>query len=380
MKTPLDIKKAPWTAIWETTQACDIACLDYGDCIQPGPDPLELTTQEAEQLVREVAGLQPRIFLMTGADPLKRADLEHLVGYAVFRGLRPVLALRATPLLTRDAISRLKAAGLSRITLTLNGSHAELHDLLCGIHGSFERTIQATQWAETAGLPFQITTNLCERNRHDLEKLAALVRPFRPAQWNVTFPVPARPAQMEEMPSPGQFEEAFACLYQLAQSVPFKVKTTEAPHYRRFVLQQQAEARAKDPDGARHFEEGIPGVLRVNEERATIFISHTGEVYPCASLPIVGGNIRIRKLAEIYRGAHIFRTLHDVGKLRGKCALCGFKQVCGGSRSRALAILGDALAEDPACIYRPPEPVRVRNVAPRTLPPVKRAVEPQGEA
>src|SRR5438445_12913500 len=89
MKTPFDIQKAPWTAIWETTQACDIACLDYGDCIQPDPDPLELTTQEAEQLVREVAGLQPRIFLMTGADPLKRADLEHLVRYAVTRGVRP---------------------------------------------------------------------------------------------------------------------------------------------------------------------------------------------------------------------------------------------------------------------------------------------------
>jgi radical SAM protein with 4Fe4S-binding SPASM domain len=378
MKTPLDLKKVPWTAIWETTQACDIACLDYGDCIQPDPDPLELTTQEGEQLVREVAVLEPRIFLMTGADPLKRADLEHLVRYAALHGLRPVLALRATPLLTRNAIARLKTAGLARITLTLNGSHAELHDLLCGVHGSFERTIQATQWAEAVGLPFQITTNFCERNLHDLEKLAALIRPFRPAQWNVTFPVPVRPAQMEEMPSPGQFEEAFARLYKLAQSVPFKVRTTEAPHYRRFVLQQQAGQRAKGADRARHFEEGIPGVLRVNEERATVFISHTGEVYPCALLPIAGGNIRIKKLAEIYRGADIFRTLHDSGKLRGKCSLCSFKQVCGGSRSRALAILGDVLAEDPACIYHPPEPARVRNAAPRTLPPVKIAVDPQG--
>ena len=51
MKTPFDIKKAPWTAIWETTQACDIACLDYDDCIQPDPDPLELTTQEAADML-----------------------------------------------------------------------------------------------------------------------------------------------------------------------------------------------------------------------------------------------------------------------------------------------------------------------------------------
>src|SRR3954447_7984371 len=116
---------------------------------------------------------------------------------------------------------------------------------------------------------------------------------------------------MEEMPSAGQFEEAFARLYSLAQTFPFKIKTTEAPHYRRFVQQQQAEARAKGPDGTAQFKEGIPGVLPIQEERATAFISHTGEVYPCAALPVMGGNVRIQKLRDIYRGSHVFQTLHD---------------------------------------------------------------------
>jgi radical SAM protein with 4Fe4S-binding SPASM domain len=374
MKIEFDIKKAPWTVIWETTQACDVAGLDYGDRIQPGPDPLELTTQEAEQLMREAAELQPRTFLFTGADPLKRRDIEHLVRYAVLRGLHPGLALRATPLLTRDAIFRLRQAGLSRLSLTLNGSSAEMHDVLCGVRGSYERTIHATQWAEQARLPFQITTHVCERNLQDLETLGALIRPFRPVQWNVMFPVPACPEQMEEMPSAGQFEEAFARLYSLAQTFPFKIKTTEAPHYRRFVLQQQAEARTKGPAQSG---EGIPGVLPVQEERATVFISHTGEVYPCVALPIVGGNIRIQKLSDIYRGAPVFQTLHDTGKLKGKCSLCAFKQVCGGSRARAFAMLGDMLMEDPACIYRPLQAVAVTTGAPARLPPVKIAVEPE---
>jgi AdoMet-dependent heme synthase len=378
MKIGFNPKNTPWAVIWETTQACDIACPDYGDCIQTGPDPLELTTQEAEQLLREAAELQPRLFLFTGADPLKRADIEHLVRYAALRGLHPAMAVRATPLLTREAIFRLRHAGLSRLSVTLNGSSAEMHDVLCGVRGSYDRTMQATQWAEQARLPFQITTQLCERNLPDLEKLGALIRPFRPVQWNVVFPVPSRPAQMEEMLSPGQFEEAFARLYKLAQTVPFKIKTTEAPHYRRFVLQQQAEARAKSPAGTAQFGEGIPGVLPVQEERATIFISHTGEVCPCAALPIAGGNVRIQKLGDIYRGAEIFQALHDTEKLTGKCSLCAFKQVCGGSRARAFAILGDALMEDPACIYRPLQAAPVALGAPAKLPPVKIAVEPEG--
>lgn len=369
-----DVKTAPWIAIWETTQACDIACEDQCDCL-PEADPLELTTNEAEELIRELAELKPHIFVLTGADPLKRADIDHLVHYAAARGLHPILALQATPLLTRKAISRLKEAGLSRLSLTLNGSNPELHDLSCGIHGSYERTIQATQWAEEFRLPFQITTYVTQRNLHDLEKLAGLLKPFRIAQWNVVFPVPARHAQIEDMPSPGEFEEAFARLYKVAQKVPFKIKTTEAPHYRRFVLQQQAEARANGPFAPPQFEEGVPGVLRVNEESATIFISHTGEVYPCASLPIAGGNVRIQKLGEIYRGSQIFQSLHDVESLKGKCSLCNFKQICGGSRARAFAILGDALMEDPSCIYRPLEGVREQKATSKTLPPVHIALE-----
>jgi len=375
MRLDFNIKNAPWTAIWETTQACDIACLDYSDCIQAEPDPLELTTQEAEQLVREIADLQPRIFLLTGADPLKRRDLEHLVRYAAQRGLRPALAVRATPLLTRAVVFKLKEAGLARLSVTLNGSTAELHDLICGVRGSFERTIQATQWAEQAKLPFQITTHLCERNLRDLESLAALIRPFRPAQWNVVFPVPSRPGEIEELPSAEQFEEAFARIYALAQSVPFKVKTTEAPHYRRFVLQQQAEARAA---ATPQFETGIPGVFPVNEERAAIFVSHTGEVYPCATLPVAGVNVRIQKLRDIYRGAKVFQSLHDVEKLKGKCSQCAFKGVCGGSRGRAFAILGDALMEDPACIYQPLQPTRVSKDSPKVMPPVQIAVKSEG--
>ena len=375
MKTIIDTKKTPWIAIWETTQACDIACLDYGDWFPSEPSPLELTTQEGEQLLREVSELQPRIFVFAGADPLKRHDIYQLVRYAADRGLHPILNVRATPRLTRDAIFDLKKAGLSRLSFTFDGSTAELHDLIAGVYGSFERTIEATQWAEDARLPFQITTQVGERNIHDLENLGALLKPFRIAQWNVVFPVPARPGQLEELPSAGQFEEAFALLYKIAQQIPFKIKTTEAPHYRRYVLQQQAQARAEGPGHLPQFEEGIPGILPVNEERATMFIAHTGEVYPCASLPIVAGNVRRQKLGEIYRGSKVLDSLHDVGNLKGKCSTCGFKQVCGGSRARALAVNKDVFMEDPACIYHPPQPTRVRTGAPEKLPPVKIAVD-----
>jgi radical SAM protein with 4Fe4S-binding SPASM domain len=368
MKTNFDVNKSPLIAIWETTQACDIACLDYGDWIQPEPDPLELSTQEAEQVIDEVADMRPPIFVLTGADPLKRDDIYHLVSYASARHLHPVLVLPATPLLTRDAIAALRHAGMSRMVLTLDGSNAELHDLACGVHGSFARTMDAIQWAAQWSIPYQIATHVCEINLHDLENLATLLKTMRISQWSVVFPVPTSVAQLEETPSARQFEQAFVRLYALAQKVPFKIKTSEAPHYRRYVLQQQARDRAAGLIRPAQFEEGIPGIFPVLEDRATMFISHTGDVYPSASLTVSGGNVRVQKLADIYGSSQVFTLLRDPGNLTGKCGECGFKQICGGSRARAYTMNANMFREDPACIYRPLAPTTVRNNVPQILP------------
>jgi radical SAM protein with 4Fe4S-binding SPASM domain len=373
MKSNFAVNETPLIIIWETTQACDVACLDYGDWIQSEPDPLELSTQEAEQLIDEVAAMRPPILVLTGADPLKRSDICHLVRYASQRHLHPILALPATPLLDRDAIASLKHAGLSRLALSLDGSSAELHDLICGVYGSFARTMDAIQWADQWRLPYQITTRFCQSNLHDLEHMASLLKTLRVSRWSVAFPVPASAAQLEETPSPGQFEEAFARIYALAQKLPFKIKTSEAPHYRRYVIQQQA--RAAGATEAPLFAEGIPGILPVNEERGTLFISHTGEVYPCPALPVTGGNVRVQKLADIYRSSQVFNLLRDAGNLTGKCGDCVFKQVCGGSRARAYAMNADMFREDPACIYRPLAPVAVRRDFPGTLPEESAAIE-----
>jgi radical SAM protein with 4Fe4S-binding SPASM domain len=367
MKTNFDVNKSPLIAIWETTQACDIACLDYGDWIQPEPDPLELSTQEAEQVIDEVADMRPPIFVLTGADPLKRDDIYHLVSCASARHLHPVLALPATPLLTGDAIAALRHAGMSRMVLSLDGSNEELHDLACGVRGSFARTMEAIQWAAQWSIPYQIATHVCESNLHDLENLATLLKTMRLSQWSVVFPVPTSIAQLEEIPSARQFEQAFVRLYALAQTVPFKIKTSEAPHYRRYVLQQQARDRAAGLMKPAQFEEGIPGIFPVLADRATVFISHTGEVYPSASLTVSGGNVRVQKLADIYRSSQVFTLLRDPGNLTGKCGECGFKQICGGSRARAYTMNADMFREDPACIYRPLAPAAVRNNVPRTL-------------
>ena len=75
-----------------------------------------------KQLIDEMAELCPPIFVLTGADPLKRIDIYELIRYASLRQLHPFLEQPATPLLTPDAIAELKHARLSRLILTLDAA------------------------------------------------------------------------------------------------------------------------------------------------------------------------------------------------------------------------------------------------------------------
>jgi AdoMet-dependent heme synthase len=138
----------------------------------------------------------------------------------------------------------------------------------------------------------------------------------------------------------------FAKIYRLAQDVPFKVKTTEAQHYRRYLLQHRPrEIRGEMPAN------GMPGILPINEGKGIMFISQTGEAQPSGFLPVSAGNVRNASVRDIYRKSELFQQLRDADNLQGKCGQCEYREICGGSRARAYALSGDAFAEDPSCAY-----------------------------
>jgi AdoMet-dependent heme synthase len=348
MKNNFDLDQTPLVVIWEVTRACDLACFHCRASAQPGRNPLELSTIEGKKLIDDIAQLDPPIFIFTGGDPLKRPDIYELVEYAASKCLHPAMTPSATPLLNWDSLMHLKQAGLRRLALSLDGPTPEMHDSFRGVTGSFARTLKAMYWANSIGLPVQINTTVSRRNINELENILTVVGDFRIVMWSLFFMVPTGRAEATDLPSAAEFERAFAEIYRLAQNVPFKVKTTEAQHYRRYLLQQR---RRKNP--AESPDQGVPGILPVNEGKGFMFISHTGEVQPSGFLPMSAGNVRHASVTDIYRDSELFRRLRDTDNLQGKCGDCEFRELCGGSRARAYALNGNAFAEDPSCIYVP---------------------------
>src|SRR5947209_1482955 len=347
MKNNFDLNQAPLVVISEVTRACDLACFHCRASAQPLRNPLELSTAEGKRLIADIAQLNPPIFIFTGGDPLKRPDIYELVEYAASLDMHPAMTPSATPLLTRDSLLSLKQAGLKRLALSLDGPNAELHDSFRGVSGSFARTLDAMSWANSIGLPVQINTTVSKRNISELEEIFSVVRKFRMVMWSLFFMVPTGRGQSADVASAEEVEGAFVRIYRMAQQAPFKVKTTEAQHYRRYMLQQRKLNPNESPD------QGVPGILPVNEGKGFMFISHTGEVQPSGFLPLVAGNVRNTSVTEIYRNAPLFRELRETKNLKGKCGDCEYHNICGGSRARAYAMSGDAFAPDPSCAYLP---------------------------
>lgn len=373
----LNYDEAPFLAIWEVTQSCDLACKHCRAAAQPIAHPDELSNSEGKALIDQIAEMKVPIFVFTGGDPLKRKDVFELVQYAAEKGVKVALTPSATPLLTREAIFKLKEAGLVRLGISLDGSTAEIHDAFRGLPGAWARTIQAIEWANEAGIPIQVHTTISRHNAKDLDSLCALFEKLAIVMWNVFFLVPVGRGQVADLLSGDEFEQVFGKIYELSQRVSFQIKTTEAMHYRRYLLQHNLEERKiahgmKGPGhgdtatrpAAQGYEPGAPTAdartrtsswttRRVNDGKGFLFVSHVGNVYPSGFLPIHAGNVRQTPLSTIYREAPIFKALRDTGRLEGKCGACEYKEICGGSRARAYALTGDPLAQEPCCTYEP---------------------------
>jgi len=149
----VDFNERPFIAIWEVTQACDLACVHCRASAQPDRHPMELSREEGKHLIDQIAALKVPVFVLTGGDPIKRPDLFELIDYARSVKVRVSLTPSATPLLTREVIVRLKTAGLARLAVSIDGASAETHDAFRGMSGSFARTLDAVRWANEIGLP-----------------------------------------------------------------------------------------------------------------------------------------------------------------------------------------------------------------------------------
>ncbi|MDT8341847.1 MAG: TIGR04053 family radical SAM/SPASM domain-containing protein [Longimicrobiales bacterium] len=358
-----DFDQAPFLVIWETTQACDLACKHCRAEAQPDRHPDELSTEEAKRMLDDIRRFGPIIFVFSGGDALKRPDIVELTEYGAGLGLRMAITPATTPLCTREKLEALKAAGMSRLAVSLDGPDAAVHDEFRQVEGSFAHGLRILRTAREVGMSTQVNTVVARHNVDDFRVMADLLTDLGIVFWEVFFLVPMGRARPEDVAGSEAFEKVFHDLYDLAKTVPFDIKATAAPQYARIVLQRKkAEMRqgrrgeASDilTDGAAHsLKDGIGRARGVNDGDGFLFVSHTGDLFPSGFLPLSAGSLRTDDLVDVYRHSELFTSLRDKSRLKGKCFVCEYRPVCSGSRARAYAVTGDPLAAEPYCAHVP---------------------------
>ena len=354
-----DFDLAPFTIAWEVTRACAFACKHCRADAQHKPDPQELTTSEALDLIDRLADFGSPILIFTGGDPMMRRDLFDLIAHATQRGLRCSLTPTATALPTVDRLMKAKEAGIRRIALSLDAPNPEVHDEFRQVKGSWQRTMQILKNAQSIGLSVQVNTTVSRFNANLLPDMTPFILEVGAVQWSVFFLVPTGRAQSEWMISPAEHERLFNWLYDLSQIAPFDIKATAAPMYRRVAIQRKkvetsGEAQVTFQGAGFQYADGLNRPTKgVNDGNGFLFISHLGEIMPSGFLPVSAGNVRRDDVVEVYRHHPLFKALRDPSQIKGKCGICDYREVCGGQRGRAYGLTGDYLETDPACAYEP---------------------------
>ncbi|MCL7749739.1 TIGR04053 family radical SAM/SPASM domain-containing protein [Halalkalibacter alkaliphilus] len=349
----IDYKKNPFIVIWEVTRACALKCLHCRAEAQHLRDPRELSFEEGTNLIDQIYEMGNPLLVFTGGDPLMREDLYDLIDYAVKKGVRVSMTPSATPRVTKKAMEKAKAAGLSRWAFSLDGPNKEIHDHFRGTKGSFDLTMKAIRHLQDLNMPIQINTVVSHYNVDELEKMAELMEQLGTVLWSVFFLVPTGRASNMEPISPERHEQVLHWLAEIKDTATFDIKTTEAPHFRR-VLMQRESMKAKGERQEKRRKDILGRAPKgVNDGNGFVFISHIGDVFPSGFLPIHCGNVRSESLAAIYRENSVFKQLREPDQFKGKCGDCEYRNLCGGSRARAYAVTGDYLQGEPYCIYIP---------------------------
>jgi len=342
-----------WLA-WEITRRCNLHCVHCRSSseLEAGEHP-DFSTEEGFRIIDDIASFAKPVVVLSGGEPLLRDDVFKLAEYGTEKGPRMCLATNGT-LVTPEICTKIKDAGIRMVSLSLDGSKAEIHDDFRSQPGAFDGTINAARLFRENGIDFLINSSFTKRNQSDIPDVYRLAKEIGATAWYMFMIVPTGRGEdiMSELISPEDYEELLKWHYQMEKNEDsMLVRPTCAPHYYRVRMQlAKADGEKVEHRSLKFSTGGSKGCLA---GQLISLIDVDGNVLPCSYFPLPAGNIRRQSMKEIWDNSKLFQELRDFSSYRGSCGRCEYVRVCGGCRARAYAVTGDYLEEEPFCSYTP---------------------------
>ena len=320
---------------WESTIKCNLACAHCRRIDSDDTSYKDLSTEQGENLIEQLAALGKEQSMMpmlvfSGGEPLCRDDLFELISRAGELGIIPALATNGT-MINPAAAERIRDSGIKRVSVSLDGATADVHDRLRQLPGSFEKALEGIGHLREQKVPFQINMTLTKHNAHQIEDVYNLAKSLGAVAVHIFMLVPVgcgRSLADTDMLSPEQYEQKMLEIYKLDSRGELQLKVTCGPHYERVIREQGLSTSIKTGRG------GHSGTSRgCLAGLGVLFVGHQGDVFPCGYLPVRCGNVLEDKLSDIWynnkdlvprQGVRRYRKLYG-----GRAFLCIY--ATGGS-------------------------------------------------
>ncbi len=339
-----------WIA-WETTPRCNLSCIHCrSSSTMHLPEPMD--TKKALSVLDKINEFCQPVVVLSGGEPLLRPDIYELAQYGTDLGFRMCMATNGT-LVDDEHCENMKRTGIRMVSLSLDGSSAEVHDNFRNHPGAFDGVMQAIERLNRYEIPFLINSSFTKRNQDDIEKTYKLAKEMGAQAWYMFMIIPTGRGEdvMAELIDNEDYDEILRWHYRLEQQEnEILVRPTCAPHYYRIFIE---EAQKENKSAKRRNLTFSTGANKGCVAGQTIcLIRSDGEVLPCSYFPVSGGNIFEQSLEDIWH-SKLFTEMRDYDSYKGKCGACEFRGVCGGCRARAYAMTGDYMDPEPFCSYEP---------------------------
>ncbi len=321
---------APVNVTWEVSLRCNLKCRH---CLSNAGEPLrnELSTQEALNVLSELAKLQVFQINFGGGEPFLRPDIFQILRAAERLGIVSCVSSNGT-FFDKETCRELAEIEGLYLQVSLDGADEATNDRIRG-RGTYRQIRKAVENLAMQGIKFSINTVLTRWSFPQIDTLNAMARDmgtnlrisrFRPSGRG-------KDCQEEMAPDADQLEGFSHWLNQHCQ-----VLTGDSF----FSLTSEKRRRM--------------GLDICGAAKLTCCLSPDGSVYPCAFLQepeFLAGNVRDLKFREIWLRSNIFATFRGMNVK--SCETCFRFETCrGGCPAVAYHGHGELGLADPECLVQ----------------------------
>jgi len=350
---------APFLVVWDFTYRCNLRCkhcYSSAGILRP-----EMTVEERLKALDILAEAGVAMLALSGGEPILGPGFWEVLKTANDYGIYLAMATNGT-LITDEVARKLAQAGLRYAQVSLDSPIPEVHDEFRGVKGAWEKTVKGIRNLKKYGITVEVSMTVTKLNYKQVPQMIKFVRDELKADMFMMFNFIPTGRGREIINLDLTPEERQEVLEYLANELyrGFHSAST-APQYA-FVSYEIGNKVGRQIITGHFY--GIetqmygPRFLALLEflggcgaGRMYCALEPNGDIQPCVFMPIKVGNILKDDFEELWRTNKVFEELRNRELLKGECANCQYKYICGGCRARAYAYFGDYLAPDPGCIF-----------------------------